>query len=98
MPSEREVIRKVIREVDDETLATLKNMECESSVPDDQPMKVLAAEDSGGIDDSILIAADCCKRMVWISPSTQEMMTRRGRHMVEVVCVYCFIAAIKELG
>jgi len=96
MPSEREVIRKVLRQMDNKTLAVLKNMECEESVPDTEPMKVLAADDPGGITGSKQVPATCCGRKVWISPSTQDMIARRGKHMVEVVCVQCLIVLMKE--
>lgn len=66
-------------------------------IPDDGPVTVVAAPEHFGIDGAK--QAKCgCGRIVWLSPSTQEMMKARDAvpTLLRVLCVWCFTSELKR--
>lgn len=56
----------------------------------------ICGPDHGGIDGSK--QAQCaCGNLVWLSPSTQEVITRRGDAPIRIICMRCAIAELKSL-
>jgi hypothetical protein len=94
MASEREELDKLIQERP-ELAAMLRHRQkvLENAATDPEPMFVAASEDHGNIEGSKQVQCACGTR-VWISPSTQEMMTKRGAYPTSVLCPSCFMLCV----
>jgi hypothetical protein len=57
---------------------------------------VVAGPDSGGITGSLQTKCEGCGLIVWLSPSTQEMMRGRDRTTIQVCCMPCAIKKAQD--
>jgi hypothetical protein len=100
--NEREAVRKALREnpvayrilkkaVDEGKLKSTDDL------PETEEEAVfICGPDHGGIDGSK--QAQCaCGNLVWLSPSSQEVITRRGDAPIRIICMRCAIAELKSL-
>jgi len=100
MPTERESIRKFLNE-NSRVAALLKRgvaegrIGCSDDVDKDEVMTVVAGPDSGGVIGSIQSKCDGCGSLVWLSPSTQEMMAKRGDGKTLIRCLDCVLKEVR---
>ena len=96
MPTEREAIRKILRERPDIHQMLLKalaagKLKSTDDIPEtDEEYIVLCGLDHGGVEGSK--QGKCgCGAIVWMSPSTQELIKSRKGFPTRVVCVRCAV-------
>lgn len=103
MPTEREAIRKFLNK-DSRVAAWVKRgvaegrIGCSDDLDKDEAMTVVAGHDSGGVIGSIQSKCGGCGSLVWLSPSTQEMMAKRGDGTTLIRCLDCVLKEAKEMG
>jgi hypothetical protein len=101
MPTERESIRKFL---DDRSAVAewLKRglaegrIGCTDAIAGtDEVLTVIAGSDSGGVIGSLQSKCCDCGVLVWLSPSTQEMLTKRGDLPTVIKCLQCVVKDAK---
>jgi hypothetical protein len=100
MPSEIAVLRAALK-ADPEYHANLKAL-CERGligpmvdVPPDKMLTVVATPNHCGIEGCKQDRCECgC--IVWIAPSTQAMLIKRGASPHRVICGLCFVKELEE--
>jgi hypothetical protein len=95
MPTEREILDQIISAADDETLAIMRKWEV-ANPADPEPMVICAGPDSFGVIGAMQTQCARCDALVWLSPSTQELLAKRGNLATEVICVLCLMSRMKE--
>jgi hypothetical protein len=102
MPSEIDAVRKAFSENPKlhDRLRMMFNrgkLGTEADIPPDEELVVVAAMDHGGIFGAKQVSCSECPAKVWIAPSTQEMLSRRGDAPTKIVCTLCVLKSMKEM-
>lgn len=101
MPTERETIRKWMRE-NPERAALLKHLydkgllhDMEEAIATSEPLTMICGPESGGIHGSKMAKCEC-GAVIWLSPSSQELLARRGAAPTRLACMSCGGKAIEN--
>jgi hypothetical protein len=100
MPTEREALRKALRE-NPEAAAILHHLVISGRIktPDSldptEPLNVICGPDHGGITGSKQDKCGC-GAVIWLSPSTQEMLTKRGQSPSKLLCPECAVRTMTD--
>jgi len=99
MPTERETIRKFLDE-DSEMARWLKRSVANGRIKSvdvsmDEVVTIMAGPNHGGVTGSIQTKCGCGS-LVWLSPSTQEMMQQRGDKPTVIMCIECALKVAME--
>jgi len=99
MATEREAIRKILRERPELHAALKKAVEegrlkSTDEMPDDEEIVIICGPDHGGVEGSKQVQCGCGEP-VWMSPSTQEALIERGRYPSRIICMSCFREEMK---
>jgi hypothetical protein len=94
MPTEREAIRKLLRERPEHHAALRKAIEegrlkSTDEIPNDEEIVIICGPDHGGVEGSKQVQCGCGE-LVWLSPSTQALLIERGRYPTRIICMSCF--------
>jgi hypothetical protein len=100
MPTEREAIRKILRERPELHAALRKAIEegrlkSTDDMPDDEEIIIICGPDHGGIEGSKQVQCEC-GALVWMSPSTQEAWKARQAFPTRILCLPCVMKEGKE--
>lgn len=94
MPSEREAIRKILRERPDLHAVLAKaiaegRLKSADEIPEtDEEIIFVCGPDHGGVEGSKQVKCACGAK-VWMSPSTQELMKSRKGFPMRIMCNLC---------
>jgi hypothetical protein len=64
-------------------------MGCTDNIDPKESITVCAGDDPGGVIGSQQRNCEGCQRVVWLSPSTSEMLAKRGDAPCEILCLDC---------
>jgi hypothetical protein len=101
MPTEREAIRKILDARPELAALFLKMIEsgrmgCTDDIDPNEPIIVCAGDDHGGVIGSAQRNCTDCQTLVWLSPSTLEMLEKRGSAPYKILCLECVMKTTKE--
>lgn len=98
MSTEREAIRELFRKRPD--LANYFRQKIENGtlgstddIPDDEEIIIVAGDAPGGVTGSKQTKC-VCGAVVWLSPSTQEMMAQRKQQTMTIKCLPCILKGL----
>jgi hypothetical protein len=100
MPTEREALRKIFRERPELHAALRKAIEDgrlkdASEVDPNEEFTIVCGPDHGGVEGSK--QAKCaCGALVWMSPSTQELLKSREGLPTLIKCITCVMKETKK--
>jgi hypothetical protein len=94
MPTERESIRLLLRAKPDFARMLADMIEqgrlgCSDDVDPSEPITICAGPDHGGVIGAVRRSCGGCGLLVWLSPSTLEMLEKRGSAPYEIRCHEC---------
>jgi hypothetical protein len=101
MPTEREAIRAILDarpELAALFVQMLKDGRLNStdSIDPNEPIIVCAGSDHGGVTGSVQRNCHGCRCLVWLSPSTVEMIKNRGDAPYSILCLECVMETTKK--
>jgi hypothetical protein len=95
MPSEREAIRKLLRENPELHRALQKailegRLHDASAIDSEEEIIIAVGPNHGGVEGAKQVKCECGE-LGWLSPSSQALMTERGRYPTRVMCMSCIL-------
>jgi hypothetical protein len=102
MPTEREAIRAILDARPDlaKLLAEMVQdgrMGCTENIDPNEPITVVAGSDHGGVTGSQQRKCGNCGSAAWLSPSTLEMLEKRGDAPYEILCFDCVMKRTEKM-